>query len=127
MTEVEKKYTAPQEIENFDSLGIDPLVSTILKQLLFIPNSELHINQWRIESWFEGETPTILISDEEQKIAYEVAIIDDSATEERRYITEIEMGKGRRSNKGFLPIKKEFLTDLDTIRSSDQIPNDQQL
>jgi|GEM_PF-6700948 len=127
MTEVEKKYTAPQEIENFDSSGIDPLVSTILKQLLFIPNSELYINQWRIESWFEGETPTILISDKEQKIAYEVAIIDDSATEERHYITEIEMSKGRRSDKGFLPVNKESLIDLDTILSSDQSPNNQQL
>ena len=127
MTEVEKKYTAPQEIENFDSSGIDPLVSTILKQLLFIPNSELYINQWRIESWFEGETPTILISDKEQKIAYKVAIIDDSATEERHYITEIEMSKGRRNDKGFLPVNKESLIDLDTILSSDQSPNNQQL
>jgi hypothetical protein len=131
MTEGEFKETTPKVLQSLEKLGLSSLVSRLIIFSEFITDLDVSTSKkqgyWKIEHWISrDEIPTMLISNEDKRLAFEVGIIGEQDSKQLRKITHIEIGKGRTEIEE-ISVDTSKLLDPRVILSSDQNPSDQQL
>jgi hypothetical protein len=135
MTYGGEKQTAPQVSESLEKLGLPPLVSNLITYSEFIPNLKINTSKeqglWMIEHWrtTDMSVPTILISHEDNRMAYEVSISDEEDGLQRREVTHIQMGRGRTEVAEITVDTSQLLHPKDILASKQSLaqnPSDQQ-
>jgi hypothetical protein len=135
MTDGVYKETAPQINESLETLGLPNLVSQMIRYSDFIANLDIQTSKeqgfWKIEHWISRDSIlTILISNEDENVGFEINIVEGNNRIQKRRVTVIKMGREdrnpERTELDLIEVNTEDLLDPNIILSSDQNPNDLQ-